>query len=106
MLILACLMVTFSDIPLVVSLLLITLIVNQFLDHGFMVKTMRGAITIKSSQMLEHKRVAFRLRKVIFSLDRVALLLFVDQNQRFILWRDSFDEASYRRLILLLKKEL
>ncbi|EGA71906.1 hypothetical protein VISI1226_03109 [Vibrio sinaloensis DSM 21326] len=94
-----------STIPLTPSALLLAFVVNLFFRHGFLVEAMNGEIVLKSSQTLEYNQSVCKLRKVIFSVDSVALLLIVGNGQRLVLWRDSLDEASYRHLLVQLKKE-
>ncbi|WP_277422218.1 protein YgfX [Vibrio sinaloensis] len=104
-LVLACLIIILSTIPLTPSALLLAFVVNLFFRHGFLVEAMNGEIVLKSSQTLEYNQSVCKLRKVIFSVDSVALLLIVGNGQRLVLWRDSLDEASYRHLLVQLKKE-
>lgn len=101
----ACFVIVQSDIPLAPSFLLLHLGYRQFLEHGFLVTPLTGAVDFHHSGYHEYKQNPFPVNKVIFLIDKLGLLFVLSDGRRFMLWRDSIDEAEYRHLIVWLKRE-
>lgn len=102
---LACSVIILSNFPLAPSFVFISFCYQIFHERGFWVPDLAGEAAFYRSGQHEYLQQPFLLKKVVFLIDKVGLLFILKDGRRFMLWRDSVDEAMYRHLIVWLKRE-
>lgn len=90
-----------SDIPLVVSVLLImhclSLALSRRADHRL------GWLTVSSSGEIHYRHKKDNCRSVSMLYKPIMVQLVTEQGGRFSIWRDACGEEEYRRLLMILK---
>ena len=94
--------VLLSNIPLVASLVLLSLCVVQLICSEILIKPLYGAIVFGIKQELHTENKKYKVKKIFFSARSIALIVVCD-GDKLILWRDSITERDYRRLICFLR---
>lgn len=72
---------------------------------GFLASALHGDVTFLSAQEYQRDRALIPIKRVVFALSPIALLIVHNDNCRVLLWRDSLSEKQYRDLIVMLKRE-
>jgi hypothetical protein len=102
---LTCFLVIFSDLPLVPSLFFLSILFQYSRRHSLIVPALYGRACFRPDGQLEIQNACVVVRRAILILDRFAILLIFQDGTRRLLWRDSINEACYRHLLVVLKKE-
>lgn len=94
--------VLLSNIPLVASLVLLSLCVVQLIGSEILIKPLYGDVVFGTEQELHTENKKYKVKKIFFSARSIALIIVCD-GDKLILWRDSVTERDYRRLICFLR---
>ncbi|EFP98091.1 hypothetical protein VIBC2010_00605 [Vibrio caribbeanicus ATCC BAA-2122] len=94
--------VLLSNIPLVASLVLLSLCVVQLIGSEILIKPLHGGVIFGAEQELYTENKKYKVKKIFFSARSIALIIVCD-GDKLILWRDSITERDYRRLICFLR---
>lgn len=103
--VLACVVIILSDLPLLASALVIYLLIRYVGRGSLLVPAMRGELILASDGSLTFCQERLAVRKIVFTLDELCLLLLLKDGRRFLLWRDSMSDSQYRHIVATLKKE-
>lgn len=104
-LVLASSFIILSDLPLVALFPCLYLLTTVTVKSGFLASALLGDVTFLSAQEYQLGGSLIPIKRVIFALSPVVLLIIHDDNSRVLLWRDSLSENQYRDLIVMLKRE-
>lgn len=97
--------IALSELPLTVSVVLLSLLGNLVRERDVLLPAMQGEVEFSSAREFKTPQGRVEVRSVNFVLMALGLVITRSDNQREILWRDSVDEASYRQLVVMLKRE-
>tara|TARA_Y100001956_G_scaffold3954_1_gene3728 strand:+ start:5202 stop:5519 length:318 start_codon:yes stop_codon:yes gene_type:complete len=102
---LACFLIVISDFPLAPSICIIVVFWLNLGRGSWLVPTMRGELIVDSDGGVHYQGELIEIRKIVFSLDELCILLWLYDGRRYLLWRDSTSEGQYRHILAILKKE-
>ncbi|WP_235431342.1 MULTISPECIES: hypothetical protein [Vibrio] len=105
LLMLVFLIITLSSIPLPASLMLIYLLGKLAATKVDLLPTMQGEVEFISPTRYKTAQGVNHIRTVNYVAMAFGLLITRSDNKREILWRDSLPEASYRHIVVMLKRE-
>ena len=94
-----------SSLPLVATVYLVYLLFKQDRCEPLLLESLQGEVNFVSATQYQLADGLHNIRKVVFTLLPVGLLILHKDNHRVMLWRDSLPEAKYRELVVMLKRE-
>ncbi|WP_176288656.1 protein YgfX [Vibrio sp. JPW-9-11-11] len=103
--VLACLATMYSPLPIIAYTVLLPLIVKLHQHQIWLAPALQGEVTFVSPRQIETLHGTYQIKAVLFPLMSWAIVLILHNNQRILLWRDSLSDASYRQIVVLLKRE-
>jgi hypothetical protein len=94
-----------SSLPLVATVYLVYLLFKQDRCEPLLLESLQGEVNFVSATQYQLADGLHNIRKVVFTLLPVGLLILHKDSHRVMLWRDSLPEAKYRELVVMLKRE-
>gem|GEM_PF-1876971 len=105
LLMLVFLIISLSSIPLPASLALIYLLGKLTASNVALLPAMQGEVEFISPTRYKTAQGVHHIRTVNYVAMAFGLLITRSDNKREFLWRDSLSEASYRHIVVMLKRE-
>lgn len=104
LLMLVILIITLSDTPIAPSLILLFIAGKLAIGKGLFFPSLKGEAEFTSSSYTVADKV-HPIRSVNYLVMAFVLLIEREDRKRVLVWRDSVSEASYRHLVVMLKRE-
>lgn len=105
LLVLAFSIITLSTLPLAPTFLLLFVLFKHVNAEPLLIKSLRDEVSFVSATQYQSTRGRHKIKKVMFTLLPIGLVIIHRNEERVMLWRDSVTEAKYRELVVMLKRE-